>query len=418
LSSALKVGIEARLPDGSVGGIMQMVIGLAQGLACLEDGDEEYYFHVYPDSSAWIDPYLKGNCRRLEGAPAAGSRVKHLLKSSFLKLPLQYLKARFANLPASDGILEAEGCEVIHFPYQGAFRTALPNIYQPHDFQHLHYPEFFSPVERARRQRIFPAAMNQASLVVLMTPWGRRDLLAHYDVPKRKAAVIAGGAVTAQYPSPGEDEKNELRLRLKLEDAFFVYPAKAFPHKNHMALVEALAWMRDQRKLYPQVVCTGSSHPHMDRVKARVAQLGLQKQWVDAGYLSPTEMNALYAMARAMVFPSKFEGWGLPVTEAFERGLPLACSNATALPDNAGDAALFFSPDDIAGMGEAMERLWTDSTLRAELIQRGRLRSEFFSWERAAKIYRAWYRYLSKRVLNDEDRQLVAGSLEIDGSPD
>jgi glycosyltransferase involved in cell wall biosynthesis len=416
MKAPLKVAMEARLAEGQAGGILQIVVGMAQGLAQLRDGDEEYHFHVYPDACAWLEPYLKGPCLKLEGSPLGKPKqatgLRAFLKPLARLAPVDYARAwAQAPLPAGDGAVEAAGCDVVHFMYPVAFKTSLPNIFQPHDLQHLHFPEFFSAGDRLRRARSYPAYFAQASEVVLMTPWGRRDLLQHFPMPWDKVPVIPGGAVTAGYPAQTPEEKQALRQRLGLQDAFLLYPAKAYPHKNHLALAEALAWLRDQRGLRPQIVCTGAGHPHAAKVQARVKALGLQDQWVEAGYLSPGDLGSLYALARAMVFPSKFEGWGLPVTEAFERDLPVACARATALPDHAGDAVLYFEPEDVPGMAQAIERLWTDEALRQDLVQRGRLKARSFSWEKSARIFRAWYRRLGARPLTEEDRALIAASL-------
>jgi glycosyltransferase involved in cell wall biosynthesis len=119
-------------------------------------------------------------------------------------------------------------------------------------------------------------------------------------------------------------------------------------------------------------------------------------------------LQCLYQLCRCLVFPTKFEGWGLPVTEAFSMGIPVACSNVTCLPDLTGDAALLFDPDQPTDMAAAIRRLWTDETLRATLIERGKKQVARFSWTRTAKIFRAHYRRIGQRFLNEEDRALVA----------
>jgi hypothetical protein len=197
----LKVGIEARLQDGVSGGVQQIVLGMAQGLSRLE-GPEEYHFHLYPDSSEWLQPYLKGPCRRLEGAPlglakkAAG--LKRALKPLLRAAPLDWAWGRWSKrLRHSDGSFERAGVEAVHFPYQAAFYTALPSVYQPHDLQHLHYPRYFSASERDWRERSYRAWCAQAELVVMMTQWGKQDLVERYGLQPQKVAVIEGGSVGA-----------------------------------------------------------------------------------------------------------------------------------------------------------------------------------------------------------------------------
>ncbi len=109
-----------------------------------------------------------------------------------------------------------------------------------------------------------------------------------------------------------------------------------------------------------------------------------------------------------MVFPSLFEGWGLPVCEAFDAGLPVASSTATGLPDVVGDAGLLFDPASTDEMADAVRRIWTDEELRRSLAERGRKRSELFSWDHTARLFRAHYRRIGGRSLAEEDRILLA----------
>ena len=131
-------------------------------------------------------------------------------------------------------------------------------------------------------------------------------------------------------------------------------------------------------------------------------------QAIFPGFVTPLELRALYELARLLVFPSRFEGWGLPIGEAFSAGLPVASSNATSLPDLVGDAGLLFDPDDTAQISDSMLRLWTDSELRADLAERGRRRAELLDFGHTAKLLRADYRRIGQRGLSEEDRALLA----------
>jgi len=113
-------------------------------------------------------------------------------------------------------------------------------------------------------------------------------------------------------------------------------------------------------------------------------------------------------MATALVFPSRFEGWGLPISEAFDAGVPVACSTATGLPDLVGDAALTFDPDDTEQIADEVLRLWSDPELRATLRERGKQRAAQFSFDHTAKLFRAHYRRIGQRPLSEEDRILLA----------
>ena len=110
------------------------------------------------------------------------------------------------------------------------------------------------------------------------------------------------------------------------------------------------------------------------------------------GFISPLELRGLYDLALALVFPSRFEGWGLPVCEAFSAGLPVASSSATSLPDLVGDAGLLFDPDDTEQIADAVLGLWNDCGAAAALADRGRERGQLFNFDRAARLFRAHYR--------------------------
>ena len=122
----------------------------------------------------------------------------------------------------------------------------------------------------------------------------------------------------------------------------------------------------------------------------------------------------MYRMARCMVFPSGFEGWGLPVVEAFHEGTPVACANTTSLPEVAGDAALLFPIDSPIAIAEQLVRLWRDDALRARLSALGRARAASLSWTHSARVFRAHYRHIARRRLHEEDRELLKESCESD----
>jgi glycosyltransferase involved in cell wall biosynthesis len=241
-----------------------------------------------------------------------------------------------------------------------------------------------------------------------MTSWGRRDLIESYALAPEKVAVVPWGSVLWEYPEPDESDLEEIRVRLSLPDGFLLYPAQTWPHKNHARLLEALSLLSSREGVEIQLVCPGRRNSHYRRIRERLHELGLEGSVSFPGFVSPLELRGLYRLARGLVFPSLFEGWGLPVCEAFEAGLPLACSTATGLPDLVGDAGVLFDPEDPAAIADSVLRIWSDDRLRAKLVERGRERSRLFSFERSARLFRAHYRRVGGRKLAEEDRILLA----------
>src|SRR4029453_15320630 len=160
------------------------------------------------------------------------------------------------------------------------------------------------------------------------------------------------------------------------------------------------------------LVGSGHQNEFFPRIAQRVRELRLDPQVRFVGFVRPVELRALYRMARCLVFPSRFEGWGLPVVEAFHEGTPVACADATSLPEVAGDAALLFPIDSPTAIAERLVRLWRDDALRARLSGLGRARADSLSWTRSARIFRAHYRCITGRELDEEDRELLNESCE------
>jgi glycosyltransferase involved in cell wall biosynthesis len=404
--SPLRVCIDARLRGGRWGGVEQVLIGIAAGLSALEDGDEEFLFLINPGEEDWLRPHVSGPCRLL---PTRRSRLQRRARaiSRGLAERAPPIGTRFA-VRSSDGTVERAGADLVHFPIQDAFVTDVPSIYQPHDLLHVHHPGFFSAWEWERRERIYRTHCERAEMVLAMTSWGKRDLIAHYDLQDEKVRVVPWGSVLWEYPEPSSGDLDDLRARLSLPDRFLLYPAQTWPHKNHEALLEALALIRRREGIAVPVVCPGNRNRHFERIERRMHELGVAETTLFPGFVSPLELRGLYELATGLVFPSRFEGWGLPICEAFSAGLPVASSTAASLPDLVGDAGLLFDPGDPGQIAEQVLRLWRDPILRQTLAERGRARGEQFSFDHTARLLRAHYRRLGGRKLPDEDRILLA----------
>jgi glycosyltransferase involved in cell wall biosynthesis len=215
-------------------------------------------------------------------------------------------------------------------------------------------------------------------------------------------------SVTNNYPDPTEADIAATREKFELPERFLYFPAQTYPSKNHLRLFEALAIIRSRHGVEIPLICSGWINPFYKTLRKRLAELDLERQVRFLGFVTPLEIQCLYRSARAMVFPSTSEGWGLPIQEAFASGTPVASSNVMSLPEQIGDAGLLFDPhqpDQIAG---AIWRLWTDDELCRVLSERGRETTTRYTWERTARHFRAYYRKLAGAPLTEEDRMLIA----------
>jgi glycosyltransferase involved in cell wall biosynthesis len=165
------------------------------------------------------------------------------------------------------------------------------------------------------------------------------------------------------------------------------YPAATLPHKNHKALLAALKLLKDRYRFDGQLVLTGIAMKANSEIMDEIGRLGLKDTVKVLGYLPYEDLPCLYNLAWLMVFPSLFEGFGIPLVEAMACGCPVACSNVTSIPEVIGDAGLTFDPNSVEDLAEKVYLLWTDEeqkkTLRIKGLQRAG--SKVFSWENTAR---------------------------------
>jgi glycosyltransferase involved in cell wall biosynthesis len=413
------VAIFGQLLPGSAGGIET---NLLQLLAPLAEDNEEYDRQIVigPGSkSEWIRPYL-GRGQDVLAWPSLRSELpvtslasvnkafSRITKDLILKVLRRGSLPTFSNSAISlTKTLKKAGVEVVHFPYQRYFPTSLPFIFEPWDLQHIHLPDLFSSEEIKFRNWLYLRACEEAALVVTATHWTKNDLIKQFGLPSSKIAVIPRGAEIKSDDLPLGAIDQTLN-RLQLPQRFALYPAKTWAHKNHIRLFRALALLRDKEKLVIPLVCTGKPiDSSAEIIRRELDLLGLSNQVFFTGFLDDVSMRHLFTRADLMPFPSLFEGLGIPVLEAMAFGTPVVCSNASCLPEIAGDAAIFFDPNSIEDMAAKIKLTWNDSVLRADLKLRGYANVTSFSWVEAARSFRVAYRYVANRPLDSDEAKLM-----------
>ena len=173
--------------------------------------------------------------------------------------------------------------------------------------------------------------------------------------------------------------------RTELPSAYLFFPAATWPYKNHVRLLQALADLRDRRNLHISLVLTGFPETAHREVQECLQKHRLEKQVLWLGWISPAELVYVYHNARALIFPSLYEGFGLPIVEAFACGCPVLCSNTTSCAEVAADAALTFDPFNVEEISEKIEIMWSDAEKRRDFVQKGRARAKEFTSQRMAE---------------------------------
>ncbi len=416
----LRIAINAqRTPNSGVGGVESVLIGLVSALGKLEDGQEEYVIIGPWENTDWLQPYIGPNQRLVRGPkPGDEQRPFKNVPAGLRPLARRVHKwlCEFVNLtangfqvPLSNGFYENLGCDVIHFPDQYFVLCALPSVYNPHDLQHLHYPQFFTPGTLRSRENIYQAGCHYARMVVVGSQWIKDDLVEQYGLRPGKIQVIPWGSPTQAISEPTKELLQSVKKKYTLPSAFAFYPAMLWEHKNHLRLLDALACLRDQKGLTVNLVCTGDfQSTFWPKIKQHVEKLNLHSQAQFLGMVSSEELRAIYKLSQFVIVPTLFEAASGPVFEAWYEGIPATCSTVTSLPEQAGDAALLFDPFSVEAIANAIRCMATDSRLREEFVQKGKKRLDVFSWERTAKAYRAVYRRAAGRSLSEEDHLLLS----------
>ncbi len=266
-----------------------------------------------------------------------------------------------------------------------------PTIVTVHDLSFLRFPEAFHRANRAYLTLFTQLSTRRATRVIAVSESTRRDVIALCGVPGERVITIPNGVDEAFHPADAA-EIEEFRRNRRLPERFILYLGTLEPRKNLETLIDAYAGLRAADKAVPKLVIAGGKGWFFETIFARVAELGLRDEVLFPGYVPGTELPWWYRAAELFAYPSRFEGFGLPVLEAMACGTPVVTTTSSSLPEVAGDAALLVDPDDTTALTAALGRLLTDSQLRTDLRTAGLRQAARFSWMRTAaqtaQVYR------------------------------
>jgi glycosyltransferase involved in cell wall biosynthesis len=277
------------------------------------------------------------------------------------------------------------GLDLVHYPVTVPIPvTDAPRVVTLFDVAHHDLPSAFPRAERAYRRWAYDGAARAADSVVTTSEFSAGRVADVVGVARERIEVVHM-AIDHERFTPAPTEADERLPRLP--ERFAVYPANLWPHKNHAALIDALAHAPDELEL----VLTGQDYGRLSDLRARAERLGVAGRLHHLGHLPHEQIPALFRRATAMVFPSLYEGFGAPPLEAMACGLPVAASDRASLPEVCGDAALAFEPSSPEAIADALTRVTSDDVLRGSLRAAGLERAKSFTWTAAANRHRAIY---------------------------
>lgn len=271
----------------------------------------------------------------------------------------------------------------------------VPHLITMHDVQELHFPENFTPAQRAIRAVQYWKALENAGIVVVSFGHVKQDLLRYFGLPEDKVHVCPIPFREISLPEPTAAAAKSYEHRYADWRPFLLYPAHTWRHKNHQQLLRALRELRERHGQNLKLICTGGTEHHYHaEVLAQVAGLGLSDSVLFAGVVPEDELRWLYERARLVTIPTKYEAGSFPLFEAMMLGSPVICSNVTSLPETICDGRFVFDPDDDESLANLILRVHTDAAFRRANVANSAAQAERLRGLNAAAFFYDAYRKL------------------------
>ena len=348
-----------------------------------EDPDNEYLIFFNNPVRAQIDPPLDRFPQLTSPLSYKPWRLSALL-AHFLQISQDSLFPKVNIFHATDHLLPR--------------LSSIKGVFTLHDLIFLFHPQTHKPLNRWFLTLMMPRFLRVADAVIAVSECTKRDAVRYYGIPEEKIIVIYEG-VNPRFRPAGPETVAAVRQKYGLPERFILYVGTIEPRKNLTTLLEAFHHLTTLQPCDLRLVIVGKRGWLYEGFFRRLRELGLEERVHFTGYVPDEDLPALYSAADLFVFPSLYEGFGLPVLEAMACGTPVVCSNTSSLPEVAGDAALLVPPTDVRGLAEAMARVLTDETLRGAMRAKGLARAGEFSWVRTAgETLRIYQTVVDRRV--------------------
>lgn len=291
-------------------------------------------------------------------------------------------------------VLRSIGAQVYHTPYAMLpVARVCPSVVTVHDCVNLTFPQYAPSRARQAMTRVrMWSAAHRSARILTVSESSKRDILRFFDIADTKVSVIPNAIDDRYSQPPAAEEVQRVRERFQLGGEFVLYAGNIRPHKNLVRLIEAVQQLRESARFeHLKLVIIGDEISKYPTLRRAVHRHKLHKHVRFFGFVPDRTLAVLYRLATVFVFPSLYEGFGLPPLEAMASGTPVVTSNLSSLPEVVGDAALLIDPYDPLSIAEGMRQVLTDEALRDRLIANGLARVRTFSWETSVRRVREIY---------------------------
>ncbi len=374
----MRIGIDCRT-------ILNPQSGERAGVGHYVDGLVTALIDHYPEDEFVL--YFDYRARDISGFARPNVRVKHFPFSQYGK----YLSFGYSHMLITAYLLK-EGLDVLHVP-AGSIPFTYPKkvVYTVHDLAIFKHPEWF-PSSFISRNVLVPQTIRKADAIVAVSSSTARDLKHLFNVPQKKVSIIHHGYDVKKIPLKRRAQETIEKFKLPKRFLFFVGTIE--PRKNVEVLLQAFMHLRETQPNLEDValVIAGQLGYHGDKVMQTIMALKAKRAIRYLGYVTHNEKVELMRHASAFVFPSMYEGFGLPVLEAMALGTPVITSKVSSMPEIAGRAALFVDPSSPKDIARAMREVLTKDGVAKRLHELGPKQAAQFSWQHCAEETMAVYR--------------------------
>ena len=281
--------------------------------------------------------------------------------------------------------------DLLHVTYTLPPFPRCRTVVTVHDISYAFFPRAFSPRDRLLLSVAVPLSMRRADRVITVSESARRDILRHYRIAEHKIVAIPEAAGEQFTPIRARDDLARVRARYRLPDRYILAVGNLQPRKNLRRLIEAFAILKEAERIPQRLVLVGKGLWRESEIFNAIGALGLEEEVIATGYVPDADLPALYSAADVFVYPSLYEGFGLPPLEAMACATPVITSATSSLPEVVGDAALLVNPLHTGELVAALRRVLTDEALRRHLTSAGPVRAAHFSWAETARQTLAVY---------------------------
>ncbi len=356
----MRFGIDAHAIGQKLTGNEVFIRNLLRGFASQDDTSEFVAYVSSPDAVAWIPE---------------GFRWRMVASNPFVRLGLDLTRKIGEDKP-----------DLLHVQYTAPVRCPVPVVVSVHDVSFIEHPEYFTAQRAMQLRWTVVRTMQRAARVLTPSEFSRDAILKNCGVAEDKIAVVPYAVSPSLRPMPREQARAQVTARYGVPGPYVLTVGDLQPRKNQAGLIRAFEELIRQHPQLPhRLVLVGKDTWFGARVRKLAAQSAIAERIHFTGFVSDEDLLPLYGGCDLFVFPSFYEGFGLPVLEAMACGRAVASSNTSALPEVADAAGILFDPTSIGEMTRAMRDVLLDAELRARLERLGQQRATLFSWEETAR---------------------------------